>query len=129
MPCVDVSKTRTQLTLNFEPGLTEQFRTFRDYLAYRVQVQPKPAKVIAGDMDMSPSLLSRKLSPGDTDTQRFNVDDLENYMRATGDTSPIDYLAAKYCGNTQDRQSRALGRVELLASELERTLSELKKAG
>lgn len=67
----------SQLTLNFEPALPERFRTLRDYLAHRVQVQAKPAKTIAGDMDMSPSMLSRKLSPGDGDTQRFNVDDLD----------------------------------------------------
>ena len=115
-----------QLTLNFEPGLVEHYATLREFLAYRVQVQAKPAKSIAGDMDMSPSLLSRKLSPGDGDTQRFNLDDLEHYIRATGDMAAIEYLAAKYLPTDDQRKTAALARVETLAGELERTLASLK---
>lgn len=116
----------SQLTLNFEPALPERFRTLRDYLAHRVQVQAKPAKTIAADMDMSPSMLSRKLSPGDGDTQRFNVDDLEHYIHVTGDTAAIEYLAAKYLCSDKSRQIRALARVESLSAELAGLVSQLK---
>lgn len=115
-----------QMTLNFEPSLPDRFHTLRDYVAHRVQVQAKPAKTIAGDMDMSPSVLSRKLAPTENDTQRFNCDDLENYIRATGDNSPIEYLAAKYLLGDAARQARAIARVELLANELDRALQTLK---
>lgn len=98
----------------------------RDFLAYRVQVQAKPAKSIAMDMDMSPSILSRKLAPSDGDTQRLNVDDLENYIQTTGDTSAIDYLASKYLQSDESRKARAIARVEGLASELASALSMLK---
>ena len=118
----------TQLTLNFEPTLPEKYRTLRDYIAHRVQVQQKPAKTIAGDMDMSPSMLSRKLTPGDGDTQRFNVDDLENYIVATGDTACIDYLASKYLCSDTSRKARALARVESLTSELSAVLARIKEA-
>ena len=118
----------SQLTLNFEPSLPERYRTLRDFLAYRVQVQAKPAKTIAGDMDMSPSTLSRKLSPGDGDTQRFNVDDLEHYIVVTGDTSAIEYLASKYLCSDQSRKVRALARVETLSSELAGLVASLKGA-
>ena len=64
------------MTLNFEPALPDRFPSLRSYIAHRASIQRKPAKVIAADMDMSPSALSRKLNPGEGDTQRFNVDDL-----------------------------------------------------
>jgi hypothetical protein len=117
-----------QLTLNFEPALPDRFRTLRDYLAHRVQVQAKPAKTIAADMDMSPSLLSRKLAPADGDTQRFNVDDLEHYIAVTGDTGAIEYLASKYLCSDQSRRVRALARVETLSAELAGLVASLKAA-
>ncbi len=116
----------SQLTLNFEPSLPERFSTLREFIGHRVQVQGKPAKTIAMDMDMSPSTLSRKLSPSETDTQRFNVDDLEAYIRTTGDTTAIEYLAAKYLHSDEQRQARAIARVEALATEFTRALASLK---
>lgn len=118
----------TQLTLNFEPSLPERFRTLREYIAYRVQVQAKSAKMIAADMDMSSSTLSRKLSPGDGDTQRFNLDDLENYMAHTGDVGAIEYLAAKYLCSDESRRMNALARVEALSTELASLVAAIKAA-
>lgn len=115
-----------QMTLNFEPTLPERFPSLREYIAHRVQVQAKPAKTIAGDMDMSPSTLSRKLAPGDGDTQRFNCDDLELYIQKTGDTAAIEYLAAKYLQSDQQRSVRAIARVEALAAEMSSALASMK---
>lgn len=119
---------KSQLTLNFEPSLPDTFPTLRSFLAKQVQVQSKPMKSIAGDMDMAPSTLSRKLTPAENDTQRFNVDDLEIYMRVTGDTTPIEYLASKFLHSDAHRQARAIARVEALATELDRALQSLKAA-
>lgn len=121
------SASDQQLTLSFEPSLPEKYRSLRDFIAYRVQVQQKPAKTIAGDMDMSPSMLSRKLTPSEGDTQRFNVDDLEQYIGVTGDTSPIEYLASKYLQSDQSRKARAIARVEQLATEMANALASLKE--
>jgi hypothetical protein len=122
----------SQLTLNFEPALTERFNTLREFIAYRIQSQTKPAKTIAADMDMSPSTLSRKLtaglSPDDKDTQRFNVDDLETYMRESKDFSAIEYLAAKFLQNDEHRRASALARVERLSDEMAKALASLKGA-
>lgn len=115
-----------QLTLNFEPTLPERFRSLREFIAHRVQVQAKPAKSIAGDMDMSPSTLSRKLAPADGDTQRFNCDDLEAYIQATGDTAAIEYLASKYLQSDAQRGARAIARVEALSVELASALASLR---
>lgn len=121
------SVSDSQLTLSFEPSLPEKYPSLRDFLAYRVQVQQKPAKTIAGDMDMSPSMLSRKLTPSDGDTQRFNVDDLENYIQVTKDTAAIEYLASKYLCSDESRKARAIARVENLATELANALAAIKE--
>ena len=118
----------SQLTLSFEPAISERFPSLREYIAHRVQVQAKPAKSIAMDMDMSPSTLSRKLAPSDSDTQRFNCDDLETYIRVTGDASAVEYLAAKYLQSDASRNARTIARVESLASELTSALALLKAA-
>jgi hypothetical protein len=117
----------SQLAIDFEPALPERFSTLREYIAHRVMVQAKPAKTIAADMDMSPSTLSRKLTPPDGDTHRFNVDDLEAYLQSTGDAAAIlEYLASKFMCTDESRRVRVLARVESLATDLERTLASLR---
>lgn len=127
MTSLSITSARQQLTLNFEPGLVDMYGTLRAFMAHRVQVQNKPAKTIAADMDMSPSILSRKLSPSEGDTQRFNIDDLENYIQATGDTACIGYLAAKYLDNDTARLSRMLAKAEQQVAELSTTIASLRE--
>jgi len=123
MPSIATS----QLTFSFEPSLPERFDSLRAYVAHRATVQQKSMKVIAADMDVSPSTLSRKLNPNEGDTQRFNLDDLEGYLRSTDDASAvIEYLAAKYLHSPEDRKARALSRVEALSAELAGVIAELK---
>lgn len=120
-----------QLTLNFEPALPDRFPTLRKYVAHRVHVHQKSAKTIAADMDMSPSLLSRKLtsgeSPDDKDTQRFNCDDLESYLQSSGDAPAIiEYLAAKYMDTPEARKARVLARVESMLPDLMAALATMR---
>lgn len=123
------SVTVSQLTLDFEPSLADRHNTLRDFISHRVMANIKPQKTIAADMDLAPSMLSRKLNPNEGDTQRFNLDDLEAYLRSTGDAaSVIEYLAAKYLQGDEYRKARALSRVETLAGELEKALGALKAA-
>ena len=127
------SVDRAQLTLNFEPSLPERFTSLRAYVNHRTHVLPKSAKVIAAGMDMSPSLLSRKLvagtDPDDKDTQRFNCDDLERRLEETGDAAAvIEYIAAKFMqGGDEGRRARALSSAERLLAELSRVLPALKE--
>lgn len=116
-----------QLTLDFQPTLPERFPTLREYLAYRAQSLEKPQKTIAADMDMSPSMLSRKLNPGEGDTQRFNLDDLENYIKATGDAGAVvEYLAAKYMDSDEAKQRRAITEALNLMQRLSGILPQLQ---
>lgn len=121
-----------QLTLNFEPALPDRFPTLRKYVAHRVHIHQKSAKTIAADMDMSPSLLSRKLtsgeSPDDKDTQRFNCDDLEAYLQSSGDAPAIiEYLAAKYMDTPEARKARVLARVESMLPDLMAALATMRE--
>ena len=119
----------SQLTLQLEPSLSERWPTLRQYLGHRVEVQSKPAKSIAADMELSPGTLSRKLHPSDSDTARFNVDDLEDYLRVSGDAAAVvEYLASKYLGGGDDaRQARLLAQAEAAASELSRMVASLAR--
>lgn len=85
-----------QLTLSFEAGYAECYPTVREFVASRVHMQGRPQKAIAADMDLSPSHLSRKLAQSENDTSKFTCDDLERFIRVTGDLSPIYYLVEKY---------------------------------
>jgi hypothetical protein len=121
-----------QLTLNFEPALPDRFATLRKYINHRVHINQKSAKTIAADMDISPSLLSRKLtagdSPEDKDTQRFNCDDLEAYLQSSGDAPAIiEYLAAKYMDTPEARKARTLARVESMLPELMAMVASMKE--
>lgn len=117
----------SQMTLSFEPSLPDRFPTLRSYVAHRTPLLAKSAKVIAADMDMSPSMLSRKLNPAEGDTQRFNLDDLEHYLAATGDASAvIEYLAAKFLDSDAARKARALSNVERLAEQLSHAMASLR---
>jgi hypothetical protein len=122
------SLAQPQLTFNFEPSLPERFKTLRGYIAFRVQEQRLHAATLAGKMDLSPSVLSRKLNQPDGDTQRFNVDDLEAYIDATNDVSSvIEYLAAKYMDSDKARKERVLSKVEQLLPDLLAAIASLKE--
>lgn len=127
MPSVAINQSVAQMTFNFEPSLADRWPTLRQYIAHRAAVQKKHLKVIAADMDVSPSVLSRKLNPSDGDTQRFNVDDLEGYIQSTGDVdSVIEYLMAKYKDSDEARKARTLAKVESMLPELAALLGALK---
>jgi hypothetical protein len=113
------SSSASQFTLNFEPTLPERFKTLREYVAFRVQELKISEKTLAADLDLSPSVLSRKLRPGEHDTSRLTVDDLEAYIRTTKDTAPLEYLAAKYMDTPAARQARALSRFETVLAQAE----------
>lgn len=120
----------SQFTLNFEPSLPERFATLREFLAYRSAVVSKPLKVVAADMDIAPSTLSRKLNPADGDTQRLNVDDLEAWLVSTGDAPAlVEYLAAKYLDSDTARHQRVVRQTEQLLSDLAKLMPQLKAGG
>lgn len=119
----------SQMTLSFEPALPDRFPTLRSYVAHRAAMSQKHMKVQAGDMDMAPSTLARKLNPADGDTQRLNVDDLEAWIASTGETAAvIEYLAAKFMDSPEARRSRLLNKLEGALPDLLAMVTQLKEA-
>lgn len=95
-----------QLTLNFEAGLVAAYASCREYVGARVHLQGRPQKAVAADMDLSPSQLTRKLAQSEADSARFTLDDLETFLRVTGDIQPVLYLVEKYLARSAPEQLR-----------------------
>lgn len=108
---------KRQLTLNFDAGMADSYGTCREYVAARVHQQGRPQKAIAADMDYSPSDLSRKLAQNPDDSRRFTLDDLETYIRVTGDTQPVLYLVEKYLTNNDDQIARLQAEIDRLKAK------------
>lgn len=97
----------SQLTLDFEPGLAERHDSLLACIRQCAYTYRSPLKTIAADMDQSQSDLSRKLSGNPDDPRRFSVEDLERFIRATGDTRPILYLVEKFMADAETKQRAA----------------------
>lgn len=115
----------TQMTLDFEPGLTDRFDTLLDCVRTGAFTNRNPLKTIAADMDMSQSDLSRKLSGSKDDPRRFSVEDLELYIEKTGDLNPVYYLIEKFLADEDARQRRAYSE---LSKQLPQLLALIKQA-
>lgn len=89
-------KVMNQLSIDFDPEITTSYSTCVEYVQHRVHSLGRQQKSVAADMDLSPSHLSRKLAQSPNDSMRLTVDDLERYMKETGDYEPAIYLAAKF---------------------------------
>lgn len=114
------------MTVDFPPGLAERHATALDCVRECVYTSRQPQKAIAANMDLSPSELSRKLSHNPDDPRRFTLDDLERFIAATGDVTPIYYLIEKYIEDADLRQRRALSELANLAPQL---AALIKQAG
>jgi hypothetical protein len=115
----------TQMTLDFEPGLTEKHPHLLDCVRAAAYTHRNPLKTIAADMDMSQSDLSRKLAGNPDDPRRFSLDDLERFVSATGDVSPVYWLVAKFLQDEKLKQDRAL---QALAKQMPQLLALIAAA-
>lgn len=115
-----------QLTLNFEPGLADRHKSLKGCVRERIYAHPKPLKVIAADMDLSETELTRKCSDNPNDTRNLTVDDLEAYIKATGDHTPIFYLIEKFAVSTESKKAFAAAE---LAKALPGILALAKQLG
>ncbi len=87
-----IKEAEGQLTLSFEPGISERYACLRECIASGVYRQG--LSNVAIDLDKAPGNLSVELS-ADT-SRKFSVDSLETYIEKTGDTAPIYYLIDKF---------------------------------
>lgn len=111
-----------QLTLELEPGLAERYSCLRECVA--TGVYQRGLKRVAGDLNEAPGNLSVQLS--ENPARHFSVDSLEDYIRTSGDKTPIDYLIAKYY--TTDSRNAAKSRARRLLAEALQAMEEAGEA-
>jgi hypothetical protein len=87
-----IKPPENQLTLNFEPGLSDRFRCLRDCVASSIYRYGLTNTAI--DLDKAPGNLSVELSADPA--RKFGVDDFEKYMEKSGDFTPLYYLIDKF---------------------------------
>lgn len=103
-----------QLTLEFEPGLTDRYKSLRECMVSCVY--GRGLSNVADDLAKSPGNLARELA-GDSD-RHFSIESLERYVQKQGDLTPIYYLIARYMGDQAQAEAATLKRVESLMSEV-----------
>lgn len=106
----------TQMALVFEQGIAERHISLRDCVA--AGVYHRGLGRVAGQIDMAPSKLSEKLAGGTDRKRDIGLDEFEDYLRKTGDISPIHYLADKYLRDPNVAQQEALSHLAELAATL-----------
>jgi hypothetical protein len=103
-----------QITLPLEPTLAVIHPSLKACVASGVY--QRGIVTVAGKIDRQPSHLSEALSGNDR--RRFDVDDLEAYISATGDVSPIHYLIAKFLRDPAAVQQEAMAKIASIAETL-----------
>jgi hypothetical protein len=109
-----------QLTLNFEPGLSERYPSFRECVASSVYRYGLTNAAI--DLDKAPGNLSVELSADPA--RKFGIEDLEKYLAKSKDYTAIYYLIDKFLREKTDDGTTA----ELLAM-FKQMAPALKRAG
>lgn len=93
----------TQMQLNFEPGLTAQFKTLEDVLSAAVYASRTGLQGCAAAADQSPSELSRRLNK--VDALPLRVVDMTAVLDETKDLRPVYWLIERYLQDPQARRN------------------------
>lgn len=96
-----------QINIDFEPDLLEQFPRWMDCVRASVYGCGKALKVIAGDIDMTSTELSRKLADNPNDNVSFPLDKLPELVKATGNKNPVYWLIAAFLEDPDAKRRRA----------------------
>jgi hypothetical protein len=113
----------SQLTLSFEPGLTDRYSNLRECVTSCVYA--RGLKRVAMDLDKAPGNLSRELG-GDSD-RHFSVEALERYIQTQGDLMPIYYLIARYMGDQAQAEAATMRRLEDLMAQVTAVVGQVQQ--
>ena len=113
-----------QLTLEFEPGITERYSNLRECVT--ACVYARGLKRVAVDLDKAPGNLSRELG-GDSD-RHFSIEALERYIQTQGDMTPILYLIARYMGDQAQAEAATMRRLDDLMSQVTSVIGQVQQA-
>lgn len=97
-----------QLTIDFQPGIVEQFPAFMDCVRASVYGCGRQFKAIAADLDMSVSELSRKLAENPADNVNFPLQLLPQLLASTGDVRPVLWLVCRFLNDPDAERTRAM---------------------
>lgn len=103
-----------QLALELEPGLTARFPHWEDTLAAAVYGSRKGLNGVAGDLDMSPSELTRRLNRNSDDARPLRAHDAIRIVEATGDLRPVYWLVERFLQTDAARKDQALSQIATL---------------
>lgn len=113
-----------QLTLSFEPGIAQRYRSLLSLVAARIY--RAGLDNVARDVDMAPSNLSTALA-GDKG-RFFGVDKLEVYIEKYHDYEPIYYLVDKYLKDTKSpSKAQVLNQCMSVIQEIQAQMRSLKE--
>lgn len=112
----------TQLTLDFEHGLTARYRNLRDCVA--ATIYRRGLGTCAIDLNESPGNLSNQLS--DESSRKFGIDELEIHLEKSQDMEPLYYLIEKFLHKPDVKQNAALAQLPMLLANLQ---AVMKQAG
>lgn len=105
--------TARQLSLDFQPGLTAQFRTLTQVCSAAVYSSKGGLSAVAADLDLAPSDLCRRLTEdGD---RPITVEHLSGIVASTKDYRPIYWLIEKFL---QDPEAKRLQAIQQLAQAM-----------
>jgi hypothetical protein len=102
---------KTQLSLDFEPGLVERYRNLRDVVS--TGIYRRGLSTCAIDLNESPGNLSNQLS--DESQRKFGIDDFETYLAKSKDYTAIYYLVEKFLAKVEHDISADKKKLEALA--------------
>lgn len=109
-----ISQPSGQLTMCFEPGLSERHLSLRDCVASGVY--QRGLGRVAIDLNKAPGNLSVELS--EDSSRHFSVENLELYIQKTGDTTPIHYLVDKFLSDKGNKQAEAMAQLAPILAQL-----------
>lgn len=110
-----------QLSLSLEPGLAQKYADLRECFAacvYAVGLGRVAAKV-----DQAPSNLSAMLS-GD---RNLDVSIIERYMAVFNDTTPAQFMAARWLQDAATIREQAMAQIPALVADLQRLAAMVSK--
>jgi len=115
-----IGQPSEQLTLSFEPGLSDRYRSLRECVA--TGVYQRGLSSVAIDLDKAPGNLSVELS--EDPTRKFSVDSLEEYIEKRKDFTPIYYLIEKFLkpADRNPAQEAALAQLPNVMAQLQQLM-------
>lgn len=103
-----IKPSANQLTLDFEPGLSDRHPSLRDCVASSIYRYGLTNAAI--DLDKAPGNLSVELSADPS--RKFSVDSFEEFLTKSQDFTPLYYLIDKFL---KDKSADEPNAAELLA--------------